>query len=301
MGSEHEKYLGPERANLFALYHARGIWENQPDKPVVNLTRSGWAGIQQYGAILWAGDTSATWAELKREIAKGLSVGLSGIPYWTVDAGAFFVGGTACWRQWSGNPAAAPVWFWAGDYDGGVEDLGYQELYTRWLQFACFLPIFRSHGTDTPREVWNFEEPFRSAIEDAIRLRYRLMPYILDMARRVREEHFTMMRSLFFDFPDDPEAPTLDDEFLFGTDLLVCPVLAPMCYGPKSRPLSDLPKTRRCYLPRGTAWRDFWTGEIYEGGQWLEVPLTLSHIPLFVRGSAKLPVAEGIQYASAAR
>ena len=92
VGSEHEKYLGPERANLFALYHARGIWENQPDKPVVNLTRSGWAGIQQYGAILWAGDTSATWAELKREIAKGLSVGLSGIPYWTVDAGAFFVG-----------------------------------------------------------------------------------------------------------------------------------------------------------------------------------------------------------------
>ncbi len=299
VGSEHEKYLGPERANLFALYHARGIWENQPDKPVVNLTRSGWAGIQQYGAILWAGDTSATWAELKREIAKGLSVGLSGIPYWTVDAGAFFVGGTACWRQWSGNPAAAPVWFWAGDYDGGVEDLGYQELYIRWLQFACFLPIFRSHGTDTPREVWNFEEPFRSAIEDAIRLRYRLMPYILDMARRVREEHFTMMRSLFFDFPDDPEAPTLDDEFLFGTDLLVCPVLAPMCYGPKSRPLSDLPKTRRCYLPQGTAWRDFWTGEIYEGGQWLEVPLTLSHIPLFVHGGAELPMAEHLQYVQA--
>ena len=136
----------------------KGFWENQTHKPVVNLTRSGWAGIQKYGTILWAGDTSATWQELKREIAKGINVGLSGIPYWTVDAGAFFVGGTSCWRKWKGDEQADPVWFWAGDYDAGIADLGYQELYTRWLQFACFLPIFRSHGTDTPREYWNFAE-----------------------------------------------------------------------------------------------------------------------------------------------
>lgn len=296
VGGEHEKYLGPERANLYALAHARGIWENQLDKPVVNLTRSGWAGIQQYGTILWAGDTSATWAELKREIAKGLSVSFSGIPYWTVDTGAFFAGGTACWRKWSGDPAVEPVWFWNGDYDSGVEDLGYQELYTRWMQFACFLPIFRSHGTDTPREIWNFSQPFRAAIEDTIRLRYRLMPYILDMARRVAEEHFTIMRSLLFDFPKDPVAPTLDDEFLFGNDLLVCPVLEPMCYGPGSQKIEKPPQMRHCYLPRGTLWHDFWSDVTYAGGQWINVPLTLSHIPLFVRGGAELPTAEYLQY-----
>lgn len=133
----------------------------------------------------------------------------------------------------------------------------------------------------------------------SIRLRYRLMPYILDMARRVPAEHFTMMRSLLFDFPEDPEALAMDDEFLFGRDLLVCPVLEPMCYGPESRPVAAPPRTRRCYLPRGTAWRDFWTGETYDGGQWIETPLTLAHIPLFVRGGTELPMAEGLQYVQA--
>lgn len=294
VGKEHEKYLGPDRANLFALAHAQGIWENQQDKPVVNLTRSGWAGIQKYGTILWAGDTAATWQELKREIAKGLNISMSGIPYWTVDAGAFFTGGASCWRKWKGDPDAKPVWFWAGDYDDGVEDLGYQELYTRWLQFACFLPIFRSHGTDTPREIWNFKEPFRSAIANTIRLRYRLMPYILKMAKAVHEEHFTMMRSLMFDFPEDPEAQTMDDEFMFGRDILVCPVLEPMYYGPNSNPLPSASKIRRCYLPKGTSWKDFWSDTVYAGGQWVDVSACLHCIPLFVREGVKLPMTTGM-------
>ena len=294
VGKEHEKYLGPERANLFALAHAQGIWENEKDRPVVNLTRSGWAGIQKYGAILWAGDTAATWQELKREIAKGLNVAMSGIPYWTVDAGAFFVGNTSCWRKWKGDPNADPVWFWSGDYEKGVEDLGYQELYTRWLQFSCFLPIFRSHGTDTPREVWNFSEPFRSAIEDTICLRYKLMPYILDMARKVRTEHYTIMRSLMFDFPGDPESQTMDDEFMFGRDILVCPVLEPMWYGPNSKPLLNASKVRRCYLPEGTNWKDFWSDTVYAGGQWIKVAAPLHRIPLFVRENALIPMSKGI-------
>lgn len=298
VGGEHEKYLDPAVSCLYGLEHARGIYENQPDKPVVNLTRSGWAGIQKYGAILWAGDTSATWRELRREIAKGLSVGLCGIPYWTVDAGAFFAGGTACWRKWKGDSNADPVWFWHGDYDGGVADLGYQELYTRWLQFACFMPIFRSHGTDTPREVWNFAEPFRSTIAETIRLRYRLMPYIQDMARKVVDEDFTIMRSLLFDFPEEPESAVIDDEFLFGTDLLICPVTEPMYYGPGSTPLDEKPTIWKCWLPRGTDWYDFWTGEGFAGGQLVEMPLTLEHIPVFVRAGTELPMTEGRRYAA---
>lgn len=298
VGKEHEKYLDPAVANAFALVHAQGIYENQPEKPVVNLTRSGWAGSQKYGAILWAGDTSATWEELRREIAKGLNVNLSGIPYWTVDAGAFFVGSTECWRKWSGDPNAAPVWFWKGDYNDGVADLGYQELYTRWLQFACFLPIFRSHGTDTPREYWNFVEPFRSVILDTIKLRYRLMPYIKDMARRVTQEHYTMLRSLLFDFATDENAWKVCDEFMFGSDLLICPVLEPVLYEQGSYKLSKENAVRSCYLPAGTRWVNFWDRTCYEGGQTIEVPVTLERIPVFVREGAVIPMQEVTQYAA---
>ena len=297
VGGEHERYLDPAWANTYPNFHAATVYENQPDKPVVNLFRAGWPGVQQYGTILWAGDTAATWQDLKKDIVKGINVGLSGLPYWTVDAGAFFTGGASCWRKWSGNPDADPVWFWRGDFDGGVEDLGYQELYTRWLQYGCFLPVFRSHGTDTPREYWNFAEPFRSAILETIRLRYRLMPYILEQARKVVEEHGTIQRSLLFDFPNDPMSAQLEDEYMFGPDLLVCPVTEPMLYGPNSTPVAEAPQFRRCWLPQGTDWVDFWTRESYTGGQYVEVPLSLNRIPLFVRAGAVLPMTEGAQFA----
>lgn len=296
VGGEHEKYLDPAVANLYALLHAQGIYENQPEKPVLNLTRAGYAGIQKYGAVLWAGDTSATWEELRREIAKGMSISLCGIPYWTVDAGAFFAGSTACWRRWKGDPTAEPVWFWQGDYDNGVQDRGYQELYTRWLQFACFLPVFRSHGTDTPREAWQFEQPFYGAITQTIRLRYRLMPYIRNMARRVTEEHFTIMRSLLFDFPEDENAKTIDDAFMFGDDILVYPITKPFYYTAGSKPLPDTPNTWECYLPQGADWYDFWSRTRYLGGQTVQVPVCLEHIPLFVRAGACLPMQSGLQY-----
>lgn len=297
VGGEHERYLDPAWANTYPNFHAAMVYENQPDKPVVNLFRAGWPGVQQYGTILWAGDTAATWQDLKKDIVKGINVGLSGLPYWTVDAGAFFTGGASCWRKWSGNPDADPVWFWRGDFDGGVEDLGYQEIYTRWLQYGCFLPVFRSHGTDTPREYWNFTEPFRGAILETIRLRYRLMPYILEQARKVVEEHGTIQRSLLFDFPNDPMSAQLEDEYMFGPDLLVCPVTEPMLYGPNSTPVAEAPQVRRCWLPQGADWVDFWTRETYAGGQYVEVPLSLNRIPLFVRAGAVLPMTEGAQFA----
>lgn len=297
VGREHEKYLDPMHANAYALVHAQGFHENQTGRPVVNLTRSGWAGIQKYGAILWAGDTAATWETLKQDIVKGISMGLSGIPYWTVDAGAFFVGGTSCWRKWKDDPDADPVWFWHGDYDGGISDRAYQELYTRWLQFACFLPIFRSHGTDTPREYWNFSEPFRSAIVSTIELRYRLMPYILNMAKRVEAEHFTMMRSLLFDFPQDKQAATIQDEFMFGEDLLVCPVTFPQMYNAGDTAIQTPMIVRECYLPAGADWYDFHTNDFYKGGQSVRIGVGIDHIPLFVRAGASIPVTEGRQYA----
>jgi len=300
VGSEHKKYLGARLANIYALMHAKGIFENQtrdfPDKPVLNLIRSGYAGIQKYGAVLWAGDTSASWQELRREVTKGISVSLSGLPYWTVDIGAFFAGDVENWRKWKGDPDAAPVWFWAGEYRDGVSDLGYQELYTRWLQFGVFLPVFRSHGTDTPREVWNFSGMFYESIEKFIKLRYTLMPYIKKMSERVRDEHYTLMRSLMFDFSEDEQVTDISCEYMFGDDILVCPVLFPMYYEKNSMPIESL-KKMVCYLPAGADWFDYWTNDFYEGGKTVTVNASIDVMPLFIRAGSCIPTQKGLQYA----
>lgn len=293
VGDEHKRYLDPTATNAYSLVHAKGIYENQrketEDKRVFNLTRSGYPGIQRYGVSLWAGDTSASWDELRKEISKGISVGLSGLPYWTVDIGAFFAGGTACWRKWKGDENASPVWFWNGEYDNGVNDERYKELYVRWLQYGAFLPIFRSHGTDTPREIWNFGEPgtpYYDAIKETIELRYMLMVYIYSMAARVTYDDYTIMRSLIFDFPDDETAKDISDEFMFGDSMLICPVILP----------SSDAKERICYLPKGKKWYDFWSNECYEGGQYISVEVSLDRIPIFVPAGSIIPLGHVIQH-----
>jgi len=305
VGGEHDHFLDPSVANLFALAHARGMYENQradaPDRRMLNLTRSGYASGQRYGAVLWSGDIAAKWSVLRAQIAEGLNVAMSGYPYWTLDAGAFFTV-KDCWQKrgcgCENDPS--PKWFWCGDFEDGVADLGYRELYVRWLQLACFLPMFRSHGTDTPREIWNFGEmgePFYDAIADCIHLRYHLMPYIYSLAGQVWRENGTMMRPLFFDFPEDKRAVARSDEFMFGPALLVCPVTEPMYYERGSRPLADGDKTRKCYLPKGCLWHSYRDGAAYEGGHEVCVDAPLDRIPLFVRGGAIVPCVDGLQYA----
>lgn len=302
VGGEHKKYLDPAVANIYAVQHAKGIYENQrrtlPNKRVLNLTRSGYPGIQKYAAALWAGDTCAKWSELKKEIAKGLSVCLSGIPFWTVDVGAFFVGGTACWRKWCKDEQARPVWFWDGDYDDGANSPAYRELYTRWLQFGAFLPLFRSHGTDTRREIWNFGKPgemFYDSIEKFINLRYRLMPYIYSMAMRVALDDYTMMRSLLFDFSSDEKVKEIDDQFMFGDALMVCPVMQPMYFNREGA--IDEEKTKVCYLPEGAGWFDFWTHTFYKGGQTVTVNAGIDTIPIFVKAGSILLMQKPTCYA----
>lgn len=304
VGGEHKKYLDPARANLFAVAHAKGIYENQrkacTGKRVLNLTRSGYAGSQRYGTVLWSGDICATWATLRKQITEGLNFCMSGMPYWTQDIGAFFTVKEKWQNRGCGchtNPS--PLWFWQGDYEDGAADLGYRELYVRWIQYGAFLPMFRSHGTDTPREIWNFGapgEPFYEAIAKAIRMRYQLMPYIYSLAGRVTQEHYTMMRSLLFDFGEDSQAAALDTEFLFGDSILVCPVTRPMYYEKGSREIQE-EKVWRCYLPEGCGWYDFWTGAYFKGGQWVEAEAGLEKIPLFVREGSIIPVEQGLSYA----
>lgn len=278
------KSMPIEKGNAYGLYHAQALYEGQrsvtEDKRVVNLTRNGYLGSQKYGTILWSGDTYASWETLRRQIVAGLQFCISGLPYWTLDIGAFFVK--------SGMP-----WFWKGEYEGGNTDPAYRELYVRWLQYGAFLPIFRSHGTDCRREPWNFGDkgnPFYEAILSAIRLRYQLLPYIYSVAGAIWLEDETMMRPLIMDFPEDSHVVEISDEYLFGPSLLICPVTTPMYYQTGGAALEKVQYTRRVYLPEGTDWYDLYTREKYEGGQEIEANADIEHIPVYVRAGAILPV-----------
>ena len=304
VGGEHKKFLDPEKANLYAVAHAKGIYENQrrdaADRRVLNLTRSGCVSSQRYGAVLWSGDISARWDVLEKQVAEALSMAASGYPWWTLDIGGFFV----VRDNWQGRGCGCdtdptPKWFWQGDFEHGIDDPGYRELYVRFLQFGCFLPMFRSHGTDTPREIWNFGspgEPFYDAIAEAIRLRYRLMPYIYSLAGGVWRENGMMVRPLLFDFPDDRAALWLKNEYMFGPAFLVCPVTEPMFYPARDGHVRG-EHTWECYLPQGCDWYDFYTGKRYAGGQEVTVDAPLNHMPLFVRAGSIVPMVEGLQYA----
>jgi len=305
VGTEHKKYLSAEKANVYSLLHAKGMYENQrrdyPDKRMLNLTRSGYASGQKYGAMLWSGDITAAWSTIKQQIAEGLNMAMSGYPYWTLDIGGFFTVGKEWQRRGcSCNTDPTPKWFWKGIYDYGVEDKGYCELYTRWIEMGCFLPMFRSHGTDTPREIWNFGEKgtmFYDAIEKFINLRYQLMPYIYSMAGSVRLNSDTIMRSLVFDFSEDKIARKISSQFMFGRSILVCPVTEPMYFENESREI-DAEKKTKCYLPAGADWYDFWTGKKYEGGQYIVADTPIDIMPVFVRAGSIIPMAKGLQYAS---
>ena len=275
--------LGAERSSLYSLYHSMGLYENQRattgDKRVLNLTRSSFAGQQRYATVVWNGDTHASWESFRQQIPAGLNYMATGNPYWTVDVGSFFVKNDG--RRW----------FYTGEFQNGVKDEAYREYFTRMFQWATFLPMLRSHGTDTPREIWRFGKegtPYYDAILKMIKLRYTLLPYIYSMAAAQYFSGYTMARPLAFDYPDDDVVYDLKDEYLFG-DILVCPVV---------RPLAEA-KSRKVYLPKGNRWYDFWTNEAYDGGQWIEVNVSIDRLPLYVKAGSIIPTSDVVEYSAA--
>lgn len=268
---EARKYFDPTELSTYSFHHSRGIWEGQraetDRKRVFNLTRSSWTGQHRYGTVTWSGDTAATWKTLRNQIPEGMNFCATGEAYWTNDAGAFFVR--------NGEP-----WFYCGDYDDGVDDPGYRELYTRWMQYAAFLPLMRSHGTDTPREIWQFGEkgtPYYDAIEKAIRIRYKLFPYLYSLMGETWKNGMPMMRVPALMFPEDKALRDARYEMMLGDALLVRPVTEPDC------------KETEVILPAGCEWYDLFTGERFAGGQTIRVHVTLDTIPVFIRGGSILP------------
>ena len=270
-----------QRINAYALFHARTIWEGQRGSSaqrVVNLTRSAHTGSQRYGVICWSGDISASWQTLAAQVREGLNFCASGLPFWTLDIGAFFV------RRGS-------AWFWDGEYEQGMDDPAYRELFVRWYQFGSMLPVFRGHGTDIRRELWELDSGDRSyylAVLRANRLRYLLLPCLSSLMGHVWLDNATMMRLLAFDFPDDPDALNCEDEYMLGPDLLVCPVTDPAVDGRSLRSL---------YLPKGQGWYDLMDGTWYAGGQHLTLDISLDIMPVFIREGAVLPVCPGLENA----
>jgi len=289
--------------NSYGLYHARGIYENwrksYPDKRVVNLTRSGYTGSWKYGTILWSGDITATFDTMKKQIVEGINASLSGVVYWTLDIGGFFVVDDKYENRGCNDTEHKPLWFWHGDYNDGVNDMAYRELYVRWIQFGTFLPIFRSHGTDTPREPWHFGmsgDIFYDTIKDCIKLRYRLLPYIYSLAASAHMNGEIMMRGLMMDFADDKNIADITDEYMFGPSFLVAPVTHHMYYLPGSKTIENIPKTRPVYLPKGCDWYDFYTNERYKGGTTINADAPIDKIPLFVRAGSIIPMALETEY-----
>lgn len=287
---DNKTHLGSFRKvrNAFPLMSVGGVYDHQrattSNKRVFILTRSAFAGQQRYGANTWSGDIVSTWTVLRNQIPAGLNFSLTGIPYWNSDIGGFFL-----WR-----------------YPRKLEDPDYRELYARWLQFGTFCPLMRSHGADAPREIFQFGkkgEPYYDAIEKFIHLRYALIPYIYATSWDVTKNHSSMMRALMMDFPSDKNALNINDQYMFGKSLLVSPVTEPMytrraVVGKDTLNIEDFAtvRSKETYLPQGTSWFDFWTGEKLSGGTKVTRPTPLDIMPLYVRAGSVLPIGPRVQY-----
>ncbi|MCF0168155.1 MAG: DUF5110 domain-containing protein [Bacteroidales bacterium] len=253
--------------NLYPLPSVKGVYESQvsydPSKRPFILTRSGALGLQRY-AICWSGDIDGDWDVLAYQIPAALNYSLCGLPYWNSDLGGFFP---------------------ADKYAQGCKDPAYRELYLRWAQFGVFTGMMRSHGTRTPREIYNFAEPgdiWFEYIKDAIKLRYKLLPYIYSTAWDIHAHSATLMRALMMDWPGDAIACNTEDEFMFGPSLLVAPIVEPAT-------------ARMVYLPEGM-WYDWWSGEEVQGAQTIYAQAPLDRIPLYAKGGSIIPEGEDVQY-----
>jgi alpha-D-xyloside xylohydrolase len=256
---------GPAVINRYPLDHARAVYDGLRDtgaEEILTFCRSAWAGSQRYGAALWSGDIAPTFEALAAQIPAGLNTALSGIPWWTSDIGGF--------------------------HGGDPEDPDYRELVIRWFQYGLWCPIFRLHGhreprtelaagpTGGPNEVWSFGDEAYRIITELLQMRDRLAPYVLAQMQVAAETGLPPMRPIWFDYQQDERAWEVEDEFLFGPDVLVAPITE---LGARSR---------HVYLPAGANWQDSATGAVLSGGEVHFVEAPLERIPVFVREGAEI-------------
>ena len=302
-------YLGSFRKviNAYPLMTVGGVYDHQRettnDKRVFILTRSAFAGQQRYAANTWSGDVNSSWESLRNQIPAGLNFSLTGNPNFNSDIGGFFAG---VYKR-----------------NGGAKNPMFQELYVRWLQYGTFTPMMRSHGTDVPREIYQFGkkgEVVYDAIEKFIKLRYSMLPYIYSTSWDVSKNNSSFLRALSMDFSSDKKTWDVNNEYLFGKSFLVAPILNAQ-YTPekivktdenegwnktdaskKENSLSNIDFTQNksviVYLPTGADWFDFWTNEKFNGGQEIQKNVNLQSIPLYVKAGSIIPFGSDVQYAT---
>lgn len=252
--------------NAYPLFASEATYEGQrgtdSSKRVVILSRSAYLGEQRYATAVWSGDIHGDWLTFARQIRAGLNFSITGIPYWTTDCGGFF------------HPRDQ---YASSDYN---------ELLTRWFEWSTFCPILRIHGWETRTEVWNWLPATQTNLIAFDQLRYRMLPYNYSVAWMVTSRGYTIMRPLVMDFPNDADALAISDEYMFGPAFLACPVTAPQA------------ATRAVYLPSGTSWVDFWTGETLAGGRTITANAPINIMPLYVRAGSIVPLGPVMQYAT---
>jgi alpha-D-xyloside xylohydrolase len=271
---------GSRYFNIYPLLHTAAIYDGfrrDVDHRALILSRDAYLGSQRNGTIVWSSDIYPTWDTLKRQVPTGLDFAASGMAYWTNDIGG--------WQYLPSEhkPQHPPLLdpYDVRDNVGGYDD--YPELYTRWFEYATFLPIFRTHGSRKFNEVWSYGKAAEPILEKYLKLRYQLMPYIYSLGYKTYETGAPFMRALFMDFPNDPKVGNLGDEYMFGPSFLVAPV-------------TDQGATSRTvYLPAGADWYNYWTNERIHGGQEIRAEAPIDTLPLFVRAGSIIPLGAPIE------
>lgn len=258
---------GEEVSNLYCVGYAKAFYDGLKARgeEVCNLVRCAWLGSQRYGIVLWSGDIASTFDSLRKQLKAGLNVSLCGIPWWTTDIGGFI--------------------------NGDPEDEEFRELIVRWFEFGVFCPVFRLHGfrlpypvrdilnpdgycgSGGPNEVWSFGETAYEIITNYMQLRERLRPYVMKQMELATKDGTPVMRPLLYDFHEDERVYDIGDEYMFGPDILVAPVVEKGV------------RERSVYLPKGSRWTEGKTGKVYEGGQTVDALAPLDTIPLFYRNN----------------
>jgi alpha-D-xyloside xylohydrolase len=266
-------HIGPaiQNSNIYPRYFSKAFYDGMTqagEDKVINLVRCAWAGSQKYGALVWSGDVDSSFRGLREQFTAGLNMGLAGIPWWTTDIGGFL----------RGNP----------------DDPNFQELLVRWFQYGVFSPVFRLHGERIPHkkpigtsggglffsgadnEVWSFGEEAYEILKKYMFLREKIKPYIKDLMEEAHEKGTPVIRPLFYDYPQDSRAWEVEDEYLFGPDVLIAPVM------------HENMRKRSVYLPKGSRWKDAHTEIVYEGGSLVDCDAPLDIIPIFLKEGGKV-------------
>ncbi|HAA24959.1 MAG TPA: family 31 glucosidase [Ruminiclostridium sp.] len=259
-------YLGPnvQIGNIYPQLYSRAFYEGmkaEGQQNIINLVRCAWAGSQRYGALVWSGDIFSNYEDFRKQICAGLHMGLCGIPWWTTDIGGF--------------------------HGGDPDDEGFRRLLVRWFQYGTFCPVMRLHGDRKPstklyrkdgspalftggnNEVWSFGEETYEILKKYMNIREKIRPYTRELMRQAHEKGTPVMRTMFYEFPDDEICWELKEQYMFGSDLLVAPVVY------------DNMTSRKVYLPKGAVWTNLHDGKQYEGGQFVLVDAPLDVIPVF--------------------